>query len=61
MEEFLKDKSNLVLIGCMFLGIAIGMKQGEVGFGTMLGLGVGFITKYYLNKKDNKENEKLPE
>jgi len=57
MENFIKDRSNLLFIGCMFLGMAIGFKLNELGFGTMLGIGVGFILKYLAYNKDNKTGD----
>ena len=40
-----------IFVGCMFLGIGIGMFFGETGAGTMIGMGVGFIVeRIYANK-----------
>jgi hypothetical protein len=36
--------SGLVFVGCLMLGIAIGLLTGNVAVGVMGGLGVGFIT-----------------
>ena len=42
-----------IFVGCMFLGIGIGMLFGEAGVGTMIGMGVGFIVeKLFSNKRD---------
>lgn len=53
------DKSNLgsyVFVGCMFIGMAIGMFVDNTGAGTMLGMGVGFIGWYFASAK-NKDSE----
>lgn len=51
----MNDKSKLVFVGCLFLGMAIGMKMKEMAFGTLLGMGVGFILQYVIltNKREN--------
>jgi len=47
-----KDKkSDLVFVGCLFLGLGTGMYFGNVAVGVLIGLGVGFITKAILMKK----------
>ena len=43
-----------IFIGCMFVGIGIGMFLGETGSGMITGMGVGFIAeKIYSKKKNN--------
>ena len=42
-----------IFVGCMFVGIGIGMFFGETGGGTMVGMGVGFIVSQYSKKKIN--------
>ena len=39
-----------IFVGCMFLGIGIGMYVGETGVGTMIGMGVGFIVERLYSK-----------
>ena len=46
--EFSQGK---VFIGCMFVGIGIGMFFGETGAGTMIGMGVCFIVEQIYSKK----------
>ena len=42
-----------IFVGCMFIGIGIGMFLGKTGSGTMLGMGVGFIAEsIYSKNKD---------
>ena len=42
---------NPIFVGCMFVGIGIGMYFGETGAGTMVGMGIGFIVeRLYSNK-----------
>ena len=42
-----------IFVGCMFVGIGIGMLFGETGSGTMVGMGVGFIADSIYSKKKN--------
>ena len=35
--------SGLVFVGCLILGLAIGLLIGNIAFGLIGGLGVGFI------------------
>ena len=42
---------NSIFVGCMFLGIGIGMLFGEPGIGVLIGLGVGFIFRGLYSKK----------
>jgi len=38
-----KGMSGLVFVGCLMLGLAIGLLAGNVAVGLLGGLGVGFI------------------
>jgi predicted lipid-binding transport protein (Tim44 family) len=38
-----KGVSGLVFVGCLILGLAIGLLTGNVAVGLLGGLGVGFI------------------
>ena len=40
-----------IFVGCMFVGMGIGMFFGETGAGTMIGMGVGFIVYTIYSKK----------
>lgn len=41
-----KDSTGgIIFVGCLMLGIAVGMYTGHTGVGTMAGLGIGFIAK----------------
>ncbi len=42
-----------IFVGCMFVGIGIGMLFGETGSGTMVGMGVGFIANSIYSKNKN--------
>ena len=42
-----------IFVGCMFVGIGIGMFLGETGGGTMVGMGVGFIANSIYSKNKN--------
>ena len=43
---------NPIFVGCMFVGIGIGMYLGEKAAGTMVGMGVGFIVHFVYSKKN---------
>ena len=45
-----------IFVGCMFVGIGIGMLFGETGVGTMIGMGVGFIVDRIYSKKWGSHN-----
>ena len=42
-----------IFVGCMFVGIGIGMLFGETGSGTMVGMRVGFIANSIYSKNKN--------
>ena len=42
-----------IFVGCMFIGIGIGMLFGETGIGTMVGMSVGFIADSIFSKNKN--------
>lgn len=56
-----KDNSStiagVVLVGCMFIGIGLGMLYHQTAIGVMIGLGVGFIGMglvwAFMGKKDS--------
>ena len=45
---------GLLFVGCLFLGIGIGMYLGETKIGTMIGLGVGFLVMAATRLKSGK-------
>lgn len=53
----------MLIAGCLFVGIAIGMWTGDVGAGAVLGLGAGFVLQYLvgedgvLTKRRNSKND----
>ena len=44
--------SGAVFVGCMFLGIGIGMIYDNVSIGTLIGMGVGFIASAIVKAKN---------
>ncbi|MCL9805697.1 hypothetical protein NAT51_09195 [Flavobacterium amniphilum] len=40
-----------VFIGCMFVGMGIGMYMDKISVGTLVGMGVGFIASALLKAK----------
>jgi len=49
-----KTVGGLLFVGCLFLGIGIGMYLDSVKVGTMIGLGVGFLVMAATRLKSNK-------
>ena len=49
------DIAGLGFVGCLFIGMGLGMYYGNIAIGVLIGLGVGFIVmallKYFLKKK----------
>jgi hypothetical protein len=41
-----------IFIGCMFVGIGMGMFFGAPGSGMMVGFGVGFIADHFFSKNE---------
>jgi len=50
--------SNWVFVGCMFIGIALGIYYNAVAIGTLAGMGVGFIARGFTNINSEKESDK---
>ena len=42
-ERSRSGTSGLVFVGCLILGLALGILAGNVAVGLLVGLGVGFI------------------
>jgi hypothetical protein len=58
MKKFKKkdeDIPGIAFVGCLFIGLGLGMFYGNVAIGALIGLGAGFIVmallKYLLRKK----------
>ena len=49
-EQYRKPKENKMFLGCMFLGIGIGFLIDNIGAGTLIGMGVGFIVQQLYSK-----------
>lgn len=46
-----KDYSGMLIPGCMFLGIGVGMLFDQTGAFTIVGLGVGFVLFFIARRK----------
>lgn len=44
-----------IFVGCMFIGMGIGMAIGQGGIGTMVGMGVGFLASAIYKGEKNKK------
>jgi hypothetical protein len=45
-----KCGKNGLFVGCLFLGIGVGMIAGHVAAGTLIGLGVGYLAQWHFRK-----------
>lgn len=41
-----EDPSNYLFIGCLFIGMGIGFWFGNLVVWTLLGIGVGFLSRF---------------
>ena len=44
-------KQWMLIAGLMFVGMGVGSLFDQIGIGTMLGLGLGLLAYFYLQKK----------
>lgn len=51
----MQQRSSQIFIGVFFIGIALGLLIKKPAVGTLLGLGVGFLAKYYMDTKEKEE------
>ena len=47
-----KSKSNKLFTGSMFIGIGLGFLFENIPAGTMIGMGIGFITQQVYSNKN---------
>lgn len=43
MIAFRAEEVAMIIVGCLLVGIGVGMFLDEAGIGTLIGLGVGFL------------------
>ncbi|MBL7943692.1 MAG: hypothetical protein JNM00_13045 [Flavobacteriales bacterium] len=60
MEEINKKDNvgGLIFVGCILIGVAMGLWMGRVAIGALLGVGFGFLAKAALQMKANDSNNK---
>ena len=46
--------SSYIFVGCMFIGMGVGMAIGDTGIGLFIGMGVGFLASAMYRSEKNK-------
>ena len=46
--------AGMIFVGCIMIGIAVGMAMHKTGIGTMIGVGVGFLASAMYRSEKNK-------
>lgn len=57
MENQNKDVNKIsgaIFVGCLFIGMAVGMALDKTGIGIMGGMGVGFLISAFYRSEKNK-------
>lgn len=53
------QKGSLLYVGCMFIGLGVGLYFNAVAPGVLIGMGVGFLVWGILQLKSDKTNQEI--